>query len=64
MTGANELVFSLTLFFWQALGKAMGWGHYFSVNFSGKNMWQFYWHRLINTLAEGKSAEDFFAQFQ
>lgn len=50
--------------FWQALGKAMGREHYSSVNFSGKNMWQFYWHRLINTLAEGKSAEDFFAQFE
>ena len=60
--------------FWQALGKAMGWEngadldsrwdyvkgkttyHYFN------DCWEFYWHRFIDHLAEGKAAESFFKE--
>jgi hypothetical protein len=43
--------------FWQSLGKALGWileGH------AGRKQWKEEWHRLIDHLAEGKTAESFF----
>lgn len=65
-------------FFWQALGKAMGW----SKNcrsyskalgrgngqpiFQGRvyeiGSWRYHWHNFIDHLAEGKDAESFFAE--
>ena len=49
----------LSPLFWQALGKSRGWvvGH-----FDGKPTWLEYWHRFIDHLAEGKSAESYFEQ--
>ena len=41
--------------FWQALGKAMGWG---GEDWDGG--WRKHWHRFIDHLAEGKDAESFF----
>jgi hypothetical protein len=56
----------LTPTFWQSLGKAMGWYEEdvehrrgFCV---GQGCWLAIWHRFIDHLAEGKSAEDFFSQ--
>ena len=56
--------------FWQALGKAMGWGMWKSpeINASvieedyweGKTLWFYHWHRFIDHLASGGSADDFF----
>ena len=56
--------------FWQALGKARGWGigQDFAVdhltkeygNWIAGHSWGWYWHSFIDHLAEGKSAEDFF----
>lgn len=44
--------------FWQALGKARGWGE---GDGSVKVWdWRGYWHRFIDHLAEGKDAESFF----
>jgi hypothetical protein len=47
--------------FWQSLGKALGWderiddgSHY------AKPGWLEAWHRFIDHLAEGKTAESFF----
>jgi hypothetical protein len=77
-------------FFWQALGKSMGWclndvcyanlGHiplgYLSeeeIDWGGCDIctkgsvyksesWRYHWHRLIDSLSEGKSIEQFFEQ--
>jgi hypothetical protein len=57
--------------FWQALGKSMGWemrrwkeytpgGAEIRV-VEGKEKWLKEWHKFIGHLAEGKTAEDFFA---
>ncbi len=56
--------------FWQALGKARGWGKktlsngmVADVGRDGYiNVWQSYWHDFIDHLAEGKDAESFFAE--
>ena len=69
--------------FWQALGKAMGWGDTTGKHYEGEKYrngkpitkcsscgnrwpygndwcWLYHWHRFIDHLAEGKTAEDFF----
>ncbi len=49
--------------FWQALGKAEGWEKDGSdTYFSNWTSWQYYWHRFIDHLAEGKSADSFFEE--
>jgi len=57
--------------FWQALGRALGWennvitvravenGRPTIVTRAGHH-WHYHWHRLLDVLAEGKTAEDFF----
>jgi hypothetical protein len=48
--------------FWQALGKARGWGIEPSGSISqGQAQWLIYWHHFIDHLAAGKDAESFFA---
>lgn len=44
--------------FWQALGKARGWGA--EAWGWGGETWVMEWHRFIDALAEGKDAESFF----
>lgn len=44
--------------FWQALGKARGWGD--DPKYGVYTEWRIHWHRFIDHLAEGKPAEDFF----
>jgi len=47
--------------FWQALGKAMGWRVIdLGLRQSGGIYWLDEWHRFIDHLAEGKSAESWF----
>ena len=62
--------------FWQSLGRVMGWDiddyrflfgkdhRVLATRFSGMaytvDTWQYHWHRFIDHLAEGKSAESFF----
>lgn len=53
--------------FWQALGKALGWEERINLQWSNKNLpigmdthWLYQWHRFIDHLAEGKSADIFF----
>lgn len=41
--------------FWKALAKAMGW------KYDPKEYASYQMHRMIDSLAEGKSIEDFFA---
>ncbi len=59
--------------FWQAVGKAMGWGGFDTkylhsqaeVEASSQmppNEWRDHWHRFIDHLAEGKDAESFFKE--
>lgn len=55
----------LDTFFWQSLGKAMEWEN--NVYVEGKGIrdvkeWKQQWHRFIDALSEGKSAEDFFKE--
>ncbi len=60
--------------FWQCLGNAMGWNDEMWVEYryplaTGKGNfrqeyqpeWQYYWHRFIDHLANGKDAESFFS---
>lgn len=59
--------------FWQSLGKAMGWKNtdgstdfveqrlYLYEDLSSGS-WLGHWHRFVDALAEGKSAEDFFKE--
>lgn len=60
--------------FWQALGKSMGWGICINHNKDERipralqgcdgcmdaDDENYYWHKLIDHLSEGKSLEDFF----
>lgn len=50
--------------FWSALGKAMGWNDYYHVDglHVSRVEWRYRWHRFIDTLASGKSIEDFFKE--
>ncbi len=45
--------------FWQALGKAMGWGH----SKKSKAYIQ-YWYRLIDRLADGGTIESYFEDLE
>jgi hypothetical protein len=60
---------------WQSLGKAMGWKYCTlgcaadnrSPNYCGASVpenhqqqWLYEWHRFVDTLADGKTAEEFF----
>ena len=58
--------------FWHALGRALAWDHpvrtVHAVEHGRATMvtqagahWVSYWHRFIDCLVEGKTAEDFFA---
>lgn len=54
--------------FWQAFGKASGWGRWLGTGYYDRDeieieepAWKVQWHRLIDHLAEGKDAESFFA---
>jgi hypothetical protein len=42
--------------FWQSLIKAI-----FDMNKTSRTWWKHEWHRFIDHLADGKSAEQFFA---
>ena len=58
--------------FWLALGRGLGWDHELTtvrevengrptlVTRAGQH-WLYHWHRFVDFLAEGKTAEDFFA---
>lgn len=48
--------------FWQALGKSRGWARLAPYELVNKNIpeWHYHWHRFIDALAEGQTAEDFF----
>jgi len=57
--------------FWQALGRALGWDHAMTTVHAVENgrptivtraghHWLSHWHRFIDDLAEGKTAESFF----
>lgn len=51
--------------FWQALGKAMGWGMkglYEGEKGQVMEYWIAVWHTFIDHLAEGKSADEFFTE--
>lgn len=51
--------------FWQALGKARGWGMFGEFDNDYRKIkyeeWLHNWHRLIDHLASGKDVESFFA---
>ena len=42
--------------FWQALGKAEGWGNQEEFH----SIWKYHWHSFIDHLAEGKDIDSFF----
>ena len=57
--------------FWQALGRALRWGHAIAtvhkvakgrpiIVTSGGQQWRSHWHRFVDCLADGKAAADFF----
>jgi hypothetical protein len=59
--------------FWQALGRALGWDQAMRTVHAVENgrptvvtrtghYWLSHWHRFIDDLAEGKTAESFFAR--
>lgn len=61
--------FVLDPLFWQALGKVEGWDSDYFYNqaysqdmslFGSDESWKMNWHRFIDHLIEGKSADDFF----
>lgn len=67
-TTYNPIVFMSPLF-WQALGKAEGWGksiidgkEWKTGRDGYKNVWQSYWHDLIDALSQGKTIEEFFGE--
>lgn len=52
--------------FWQSLGESLGWDEGLMEDDTYKTapvtryMWKHQWHRFVDALAEGKSADDFF----
>lgn len=69
-----EPIIFLDPLFWQALGRGLGWvevseketrqnaitGEEEEINVVNGYTWQYQWHRFIDHLIEGKTAEDFF----
>lgn len=53
-------VYWLDPFFWQSLGKAMGWETQFDEDKGFNHQWLHEWHRFIGHLAGGEDAESFF----
>lgn len=49
----------LTPLFWQALGKSLGW---YDDSELIPNSWSMFWHKFIDHLIAGKSAESFFEE--
>jgi hypothetical protein len=58
--------------FWHALGRGLGWDHELMTVHTVENgrptivtraghQWLYHWHRFVDFLAEGKTADDFFA---
>ena len=58
--------------FWHALGRALAWDHEVMTVHKVENgrptvvtragqHWRYHWHRFLDFLAEGKTAEHFFA---
>jgi len=45
--------------FWRSLGKELGWLNNPEPTLPGG--WKWYWHRFIDHLAEGKTAQNFFS---
>lgn len=50
--------------FWQALGTARRWAPHGSDLAYKDYGWRKNWHRFIDALAEGKTAEEFFAELK
>lgn len=51
--------------FWQSLGKAMGWtGKAFYEDGMTLKTWKREWHRFIDKLADGGTAEQFFEELK
>lgn len=60
--------------FWKALGKSCNWEGYFctdcrdivdnenALDHRTQKLWLWQWHRFIDWLAEGKEADEFFAE--
>ena len=50
--------------FCQALGRALGWQHGCEKSLLAyEQWWRGPWHRFLDCLADGKTAEDFFQNF-
>ena len=57
--------FLLDPLFWQSLGKAMGWtGKAFYEDGMTLKTWKREWHRFIDKLADGGTAEQFFEELK
>ena len=55
--------FFLDPLFWQSLGRGMGWVTRENIDGGpeiGIEEWKLHWHRFIDALAEGETAEEFF----
>jgi hypothetical protein len=51
--------------FWQSLGKAMGWtGKAFYEDGMTLKTWKREWHRFIDKLSDGGTAEQFFEELK
>ena len=65
--------------FWKSLGKAVGWPNHYHLQLGGGvtpcdkrddmgphsvSGWRAHWHRFIDHLADGKSAEEFFESLE
>lgn len=53
--------------FWQALGKAEGWGQKHDMEYDDDGItpipdWQYNWHRYIDHLIEGRDPEEFWKE--
>lgn len=72
--GQNWPGYFLDPVWWQCLGKSLGWPANMCTTCGEPNKencceccnwisgWQFFWHRFIDHLADGKSPNDFFTQ--
>jgi hypothetical protein len=48
--------------FWSCLGKALGWKDYMVKENPYSHVYLYYWHRFIDKLASGGTAEEFFRE--